>query len=105
MRDKLRKYKLLGAVSAGADEEILLDKPSTSTSSDPAAAEGSTIPRNKIKISNTLPETAELQRLVLLEQLKLCRMQQQQCCNGKRQGVFEFIVRKHHMPNSIIIGR
>ncbi|KAG5891175.1 hypothetical protein JTB14_031797 [Gonioctena quinquepunctata] len=57
--------KIPGAVSAGTDEEILVDKPSTSTSSDPAA-EGSTIPRKKIEISNKSPETDETKILSTL---------------------------------------
>lgn len=73
---------------------MVLVKPSTSTSDFdiPAAAACNSIPRKKIKISNELPETAEtkilstaeLQRLVLLEQLKLCRMQQEEILRRKQ---------------------
>ncbi|KAF5302521.1 hypothetical protein FQR65_LT00893 [Abscondita terminalis] len=80
--------KIPGAISAGADEQISLDKPSTASSDlpIPAAAACTVIPTKKVKISYNLPETdetkklstAELQRLVLLEQLKLCRMQQEE---------------------------
>lgn len=86
---------MLGAVSIGADEELIHVKPSTSTSNcvTPVAAACSNPPKKKIKISNELPETAEtkplstaeLQRLVLLEQLKLCRMQQEEILRRKHE--------------------
>ncbi|CAH1993887.1 unnamed protein product [Acanthoscelides obtectus] len=87
--------KIPGAVSVGANESITLDGASTSAISDtlaPLSAKEITIPAKKIKMSH-LPETeetqklsnAELQRLALLEQLKLCRMQQEEIIKRQKQ--------------------
>ncbi|CAH2001648.1 unnamed protein product [Acanthoscelides obtectus] len=95
--------KIPGAVSVGANESITLAESSTSAISDtlaPSSAKEITIPAKKIEKSH-LPETetqklstAELQRLVLLEQLKCCRMQQEEIIKRQKQGDGNF------MPNS-----
>ncbi|CAH1971060.1 unnamed protein product [Acanthoscelides obtectus] len=93
-----------GAVSVGANESMTLAESSTSAISGtlaPSSAKEITFPSKKIKMSH-LPETeetqklstAELHRLVLLEQLKLCRMQQEEIIKRQKQGDGNF------MPNS-----
>ncbi|CAG9771690.1 unnamed protein product [Ceutorhynchus assimilis] len=101
--------KIPGAISVGDDEQMIRDKPSTSSNDifitkDEAC---STTPRKKIKISDKLPETdetrnlstVELQRLVLLEQLKLCRMQQGEILRRKQESDDTFHVNNVVMEN------